>query len=235
MGVAPLGVYAPDRDAIVCGQAELRCYDSGISALIGLDEAGRGPLAGPVACAACALPWPTPVTGLDDSKKLDETERVALFDQIIAKATAFAVVLVEPDVIDSVNILRASLLGMAQAWATVVQHQPALRGAVALVDGKMRAPLPDSVTQHPLVQGDARSVNIAAASILAKVSRDRVMVSYDAIYPGYGFAQHKGYPTPAHRQAVAKLGPTPIHRRSFRLPGVEKPAVQQTVEFTPPG
>jgi len=203
--------------APICGEIERWAIDQGLGPVIGLDEAGRGPLAGPVAAAACALPWPCPVDGLNDSKQLTEARREALFDQIVEHAIAFGLVFVEPDVVDELNILHASLLGMVHAREQLIGRAPELAGAVALVDGNQRAPFPGGVDQRPIVKGDARSLNIAAASILAKVGRDRYMVDADARYPGYGFAQHKGYPTRAHQRALNALGPCPIHRQSFRL------------------
>lgn len=203
--------------SVSCGQVERWAAEHGVGALIGMDEAGRGPLAGPVVAAACALPWPCPIAGLNDSKQLTEARREALFDVIVDRAIAFGLVFVEPDVIDEINIVQASLLGMAHAWEQLVEQAPALRDAVVFVDGNQRAPLPAEVDQRPLVKGDARSLNVAAASILAKVARDRMMKAADEAFPGYGFAQHKGYPTRAHQAALAALGPSAIHRRSFRL------------------
>ena len=208
----------PADTALRCGQAEAWAQRQGIRALIGLDEAGRGPLAGPVVAAAVALPSPCPIAGLDDSKRLSEVRREALVAPIHAHALAWAVAIVEPAEIDRLNILRASLEAMRRAWADVIADVPNLRGAVVLVDGNQRAPLPGDVDQRPLVKGDARSLNIAAASILAKVTRDHLMVAYDAQWPQYGFAGHKGYPTAAHRAALREHGPSPIHRMSFRLP-----------------
>lgn len=215
-------LFAPG--AIACGEVEAWARARGMGPLIGLDEAGRGPLAGPVVAAACALPDPCPFDGLDDSKQLTEARREALFPLITEHAVAFGVCFVEPDVIDELNILQASLHAMSVAWQMVVDRVPALRGAHALVDGKMRAPLPEDVVQHVLVKGDARSVNVAAASILAKVCRDRAMCAYDAEFPLYGFARHKGYPTRQHLAAIAEHGPCTIHRRSFRLSGPEREA-----------
>ncbi|TNF30052.1 MAG: ribonuclease HII [Deltaproteobacteria bacterium] len=207
----------------MCGEIERWAAEQGLGPLIGLDEAGRGPLAGPVTAAACALPWPCPIDGLNDSKQLSEARREALFDEIVEHAIAFGLVFVEPDVIDELNILHASLLGMAHAREQLVERAPQLATAVALIDGNQRAPLPPDVDQRTIVKGDARSLNIAAASILAKVGRDRYMVAADAEYPVYGFAKHKGYPTRAHQLALNAHGPCPIHRRSFRLefPGLD--------------
>jgi len=201
----------------VCGQVEDWARNQGYRELIGMDEAGRGPLAGPVVAAAVALPDPCPIDGIDDSKKLSEARREALFDVIKAQALGFAVCVVGLEEIDELNILHASMMGMARAHRDLVAEHPELAHALALVDGNRRAPLFSAVEQRPVVKGDARSLNIAAASILAKVTRDRVMVAHDARWPAYGFARHKGYPTAAHRAALREHGPCPIHRRSFRL------------------
>ena len=222
--MAPAQLGLAIDEPVECGQIERWAASQGLGAIIGLDEAGRGPLAGPVVAAACALPWPCPIAGLNDSKQLTEARRDRLFDAIVEQALGFGLVLVEPDVIDEINILRASLLGMAQAWEQLVDGRPELRSAVVFVDGNQRAPLPEGVDQRPVVKGDARSLNVAAASILAKVARDRVMVALDLDYPGYGLARHKGYPTPEHQAALALLGPSAIHRRSFRLDYAAPPA-----------
>jgi ribonuclease HII len=199
-----------------CGEVEATATPV-FGPLIGLDEAGRGPLAGPVVVAACAMPFPCPLEGIDDSKRLSEAERDALFEPISRLALASAVIVVEPAEIDSLNILRASLEGMARAWRALVKAHPELASARVLVDGRDRAPLPPEVLQHPLIKGDSRSLNIAAASILAKVTRDRLMEEAHLHWPQYGFDRHKGYPTVAHRRAIAEHGPCPIHRRSFTL------------------
>ena len=205
--------------APVCGQIEDWARGQGYELLIGLDEAGRGPLAGPVVAAAVALPDPCLVTGIDDSKKLSEARREELFGQIEAAALGHAVCVVGLEEIDTLNILHASMAGMARAHEELVTKHPELTNALALVDGNRRAPIMRPVEQRPVVKGDARSLNIAAASILAKVTRDRLMIEYDAQWPMYGFARHKGYPTAAHRAAIREHGPCPIHRRSFRLLG----------------
>lgn len=207
-----------EPEAFICGEVEIWARAQGLTSLIGLDEAGRGPLAGPVVVAACALPDPCPLVGIDDSKKLSESAREALFEPILEHALGVGLVVVEPDVIDELNILRASLHGMMVAWDQLVTARPELRTAVVLVDGKDRAPLPGEVDQRPIVKGDARSLNIAAASILAKVARDRIMRLLHEEYPVYGFDRHKGYPTAEHRAAVARHGPSPVHRKSFTLP-----------------
>jgi len=221
--LAPFTARLPGLEApeFHCGEVEAWCHDQRLGALVGLDEAGRGPLAGPVVVAAVALPWPCPLEGIDDSKRLDEAAREALFEPIVEHALGVGLCVVEVDVIDELNILRASLHGMAVAWKQLVADAPALRSALVLVDGKDRAPLPANVAQRPIVKGDARSVNIAAASILAKVSRDRIMLEAHALYPQYGFDRHKGYATPDHRSAIAEHGLSPIHRVSFTMPGHE--------------
>lgn len=216
-------LFAALDTAPVCGQVEDWARKQGYQQLIGMDEAGRGPLAGPVVAAAVALPDPCPIDGINDSKKLSEAKREALFDRIERHALGFAICVVEHGEIDELNILHASMVGMARAHSALVTEHPNLAQALALVDGNRRAPLSGAVEQRPVVKGDARSLNIAAASILAKVTRDRLMVAYDAKWPAYGFAQHKGYPTAAHRAAIREHGPCPIHRRSFRLLGEESP------------
>lgn len=207
----------PPETELVCGEAELWAATRGIGPLIGIDEAGRGPLAGPVVVAACAMPWPCLIAGIDDSKKLTEAERDALYEPIMAQALAMGVAVIGPEVIDEMNILRASLHGMAVAWEVLVKAHPELVSALVLIDGRDLAPLPEGVSQRPLIKGDSRSINIAAASIIAKVTRDRLMVQAHESWPVYGFDRHKGYPTPTHRKAVIEHGPCPIHRRSFGI------------------
>lgn len=175
----------------------------------GVDEAGRGPLAGPVAVAAVILDLTRPVAGLNDSKKLSQARREALYPQIIECAIAWCVVLIEPEEIDRLNIFQATMVGMSRC----------LRGLTvaideALIDGnKLPKDLP--CRGRAIVGGDALEPAISAASILAKVTRDRLMIQMDATHPGYGFAVHKGYPTPAHLRALQRLGPCLQHRRSF--------------------
>jgi ribonuclease HII len=175
----------------------------------GVDEAGRGPLAGPLAVAAVILDPARPIIGLNDSKKLSQARREALYPQIIERALAYCIVLIEPDEIDRLNIFQATMAGMSRAVAGLV---PSARAA--LIDGnKLPKDLP--CPGRAIVGGDALEPAISAASILAKVSRDRLMVALDGAHPGYGFAVHKGYPTPAHLAALRQLGPCPQHRRSF--------------------
>ena len=174
----------------------------------GVDEVGRGPLCGPVVTAAVILDPLRPILGLNDSKKLSEARRDALYEEIREKALAWCIARAEVHEIDSLNILHATMLAMQRA-VEGLSVQPRL----ALIDGNRCPKL--KVPSAPVVQGDAQVPAIAAASILAKVCRDREMVELDATYPGYGIAGHKGYPTAVHLEALRRLGPTPIHRRSF--------------------
>jgi ribonuclease HII len=174
----------------------------------GVDEVGRGPLCGPVVTAAVILDPLRPILGLNDSKKLSAVRRDALYEEIREKALAWCIARAEVHEIDSLNILHATMLAMQRA-VEGLSVQPRL----ALIDGNRCPKL--KVPSAPVVQGDAQVPAIAAASILAKVCRDREMVELDATYPGYGIAGHKGYPTAVHLEALRRLGPTPIHRRSF--------------------
>ncbi|PKM08142.1 MAG: ribonuclease HII [Gammaproteobacteria bacterium HGW-Gammaproteobacteria-4] len=177
--------------------------------IAGVDEAGRGPLAGPVSVAAVILDPQRPIAGLDDSKKLSRQRREALYPQIIASALAWHIVFVAAAEIDRVNILNATLDGMRAALLGL-QHRPTL----ALIDGN-RLPGDLPCPARAIVGGDGSEAAIGAASILAKVARDRHMDTLDAHYPGYGFCRHHGYPTPDHLDALRRLGPCPEHRRSF--------------------
>ena len=174
----------------------------------GVDEAGRGPLAGPVVVAAVILDARHPIAGLDDSKRLSPAVRERLYDDIVRRAMAFAVVEVGPEEIDRLNILRATLEGMSRAVAAL--QIPAQR---VLVDGNRAPALPCPV--ETVVQGDRLVPAISAASILAKVTRDRLMDRMHVSWPIYGFDQHKGYPTPVHLAQLERHGPCPIHRRTF--------------------
>ena len=175
----------------------------------GVDEAGRGPLAGPLAVAAGILDPARPIAGLDDSKKLSAARREALYPLIIERALAYCVVLIEPAEIDRLNIFQATMAGMSRAVAGL-----AIAADEALIDGN-QMPKNLSCPGRAIVGGDALEPAISAASILAKVSRDRLMLALDSAHPGYGFAVHKGYPTPAHLAALQRLGPCAQHRRSF--------------------
>lgn len=176
--------------------------------IAGVDEAGRGPLAGPVVVAAVILDAGNPIEGLDDSKKLNEKRREALFPQIIDRSLAWSIVEVDADEIDRVNILQATLLGMQRA---VDRLSPA--PSLALIDGNRAPRLNCEVIT--IIHGDSLEPAISAASILAKVTRDRLMKEYHLVYPGYGFDRHKGYPTADHRRLLAEHGPCAIHRKSF--------------------
>ena len=177
-------------------------------AICGVDEAGRGPLCGPVVAAAVILPMGASFLGLDDSKKLSEKKREALFDVITENAIAFSVAMATPEEIDELNILNATMLAMRRA---ILALSP--EADFALIDGNMARNIP--IPCKTIVKGDAISCSIAAASILAKVTRDRICLEQDALYPEYGIAKHKGYPTKEHMEAVLKYGPSPIHRRTF--------------------
>lgn len=174
----------------------------------GVDEVGRGPLCGPVVTAAVILDPARPIIGLNDSKKLSEVRREALFEEICEKALAWCIARAEVEEIDRLNILHATMLAMQRAVEGL-----SVAPRLALIDGNRCPQL--SVPSAPVIQGDGQVPAIAAASILAKVSRDREMRALDLCYPGYGLAGHKGYPTAAHLEALQRLGPTIIHRRSF--------------------
>lgn len=182
--------------------------------VIGVDEAGRGPLAGPVVAAACILPDDVELPEVNDSKKLSEKKREAAFERIRRSALGWGVGIVDAGRIDQINILRATFEAMARA-VEEARAMAADGGRPALlVDGNQRLPSWQG-DQRPVVGGDRRSLSIAAASILAKVTRDRLMVEYDALYPAYGFARHKGYAAREHLEAIDRHGPSPIHRITF--------------------
>ena len=188
-------------------------YDAAVRAengcFAGVDEAGRGPLCGPVCVAACVLDPENPVWGINDSKKLSEKKRERLFEEIKAKALAYSIVFVGPEIIDRDNILNATMGGMRQAveQLEIIPH-------LVLVDGN-RCPAGLAMPARPVVKGDAASASIGAASILAKVSRDRYMMELDRQYPQYQLAKHKGYPTKLHYELIAQYGIQPFCRRSF--------------------
>jgi ribonuclease HII len=177
--------------------------------IAGVDEAGRGPLAGPVVVAAVILDPARPIEGLDDSKRLSAKRREQLYALIVERALAHAVVRVEAAEIDRINILQATLAGMCLALQGLTTAP-----ALALIDGN-RLPKTLPCPARAIIGGDASEPAISAASILAKVTRDRILVEYETRWPGYGFARHKGYPTAAHVAALQRLGPCPEHRRSF--------------------
>lgn len=176
--------------------------------ICGVDEAGRGPLAGPVVAGAVILPPECEILFLNDSKKLSEKRREELFTEIQEKALAWNVGIVGPEVIDRINILQATYEAMRQAIAGLkIQPELLLNDAVTIPG--------IGISQLPIVKGDAKSVSIAAASIMAKVTRDHMMLEYDKLYPEYGFAKHKGYGTAAHIAALKEHGSCPIHRKTF--------------------
>jgi hypothetical protein len=176
--------------------------------ICGIDEAGRGPLAGPVSAAAVILPADCEILFLNDSKKLSPNKRALLYDEIKEKAIAWGIAMVSPERIDEINILQACYEAMREAVRSLSVPPDLLLNDAVTIPG-----LP--MQQVPIIKGDAKSVSIAAASVLAKVERDRRMEEYDRLYPGYGFAKHKGYGTAQHIAALRELGPCPIHRRSF--------------------
>ncbi len=187
---------------------EKEYYTQGYRKIAGVDEVGRGPLAGPVCAAAVILPEGLEIAGINDSKKLTEKKRELLYDEIAKVAIAWAVSFVEPQIIDEINIRQATHLAMENAVKELAEKADFL-----LVDGNDKIPF--DVPSAYIVKGDARSQSIAAASIMAKVTRDRYMVEMGTVYPGYGFEKHKGYGTKAHMEAIRRDGLTPIHRRSF--------------------
>ena len=187
---------------------EKEARSKGIVLVAGMDEAGRGPLAGPVVAAAVILNPENPVYGVDDSKKLSPKKRAALKLEIEEKAISVGVGIVDVETIDSINILEATKLAMKKAVAQL-NPQPEL----LLIDAVQLKDLP--IAQQPIIKGDALSVSIAAASIIAKETRDEMLKAYDELYPEYGFASHKGYGTKQHMDAIRNLGPLPIHRKTF--------------------
>ena len=196
---------------------ENRAVQKGFSLVAGIDEAGRGPLAGPVVAAAVVLPGAFVNEGVADSKKLSPAKRNRLYSYIYEHAISVGIGIIDPVEIDRINILRAALLAMAIA---VENLNP--RPDYLLIDGNQKIPAP--WPQKPVVGGDALSISIAAASIVAKVTRDRLMERYDQEFPEFGFGRHKGYPTAAHREAIRKYGCCAIHRTSFK--GVREYIVQ---------
>ena len=189
---------------------EREYHARGYSVIAGIDEAGRGPLAGPVVAGCCILDPNVKILGLDDSKKLSEKKREELFIEIKEKALAWTVCEISAEVIDEINILEATKKAMRTCVEDISKK---LRPDLLLIDAVNLSGT--GVDVVPIIKGDANSDSIAAASILAKVTRDHIMVKFDNTYPGYGFAKHKGYGTKDHYAAIRELGMTPIHRRSF--------------------
>ncbi len=188
---------------------ENNAMEKGFSTIAGIDEAGRGPLAGPVVSAAVILPGSFAAPGITDSKKLTPNKRDVLYKIIYESAIAIGVGIIDHEKIDRINILQASLQSMAKA-VEALTYQPDF----LLIDGKFK--IPSSIPQSPIIKGDSLSISIASASIIAKVTRDRMMEEYHIKFPQYDFARHKGYPTKAHKEAIRKFGYCPIHRKTFR-------------------
>jgi len=189
---------------------ERKFWDNGKRFIAGVDEAGRGPLAGPVVAAAVVFPREVYIEGVKDSKKLTEKKRLELFDKIQSKALSVGIGIIHHHVIDDINILNATFKAMHCAIGELIPQPDHL-----LIDGPYFAEL--NIPAEKIVDGDMKSFTIAAASIIAKVTRDKIMVDYDLQYPNYGFAKHKGYGTAQHIEAIQKFGLSEIHRRSFKL------------------
>lgn len=187
---------------------EKAAYQQGKKVIIGLDEAGRGPMAGPLVVGAVIFDKNYYNEDIDDSKILTEKKREALYDVIIHDALAYQIEIIDVEEVDRLNVYQASKIGMLRA----IEHI-SLQPDFALTDAM---PLGDAIDHQAIIKGDHLSMTIGAASILAKVTRDRIMKDYDAMYPQYGFAKHKGYPTKQHKEALLQYGVTPIHRRSFQ-------------------
>lgn len=187
---------------------ENELHAKGYAVVCGVDEAGRGPLCGPVVAAACILPPDARIPGLDDSKKLSEKKREQLFPIIQQTAVAYGIGMASPEEIDRLNILNADMLAMRRAIEAL-----SVPADIAVVDGNVARDLP--IPAVTVVKGDAKSLSVSAASILAKVTRDRICIEDDKKYPEYAIAKHKGYPTKEHMDLVREHGPSPIHRKSF--------------------
>ena len=187
---------------------EKEYLNKGYKYVCGIDEAGRGPLCGPVFAAACILPIDLEIEGLNDSKKLTEKKREKLFDVIMEKAVAYCIASASVEEIDATNILEADLLAMRRAIDGL-----SVKADFALIDGNINRDF--QIDSAAVIKGDATSMSIAAASILAKVARDRICIDLDREYPQYGIAKHKGYGTKAHMDALRQYGPSPIHRKKF--------------------
>jgi ribonuclease HII len=201
----------PKKKQMLCSY-EVAARSVGLSPVCGVDEAGRGPLAGPVVAAAVIMPPGCNISGINDSKKIAPKRREKLYELITETAVAYKIAHVEVPHIDKINILQASLLAMKKAVEGL-----GVRPGILFVDGNFKVPdlAGQKIAQIALKDGDALCMSIAAASILAKVSRDRRMAEYEELYPGYGFASNKGYGTADHMESLRRLGPSPIHRRSF--------------------
>ena len=205
----PIKVLIKDRAGQDWWKFEREASSKGFFKIAGLDEAGRGPLAGPVVSAAVILPDLFAVSGINDSKKLTPLKRDYFYDQICTHALAIATGIVDSAEIDRINILQATLMSMFKAVKNLEINPDFL-----LIDGTFT--IPSELPQTTIIKGDSLSISIAAASIIAKVTRDRLMKKYDEKYPQFGFSRHKGYPTKVHKEAIKKFGPSPIHRCTFK-------------------
>jgi ribonuclease HII len=200
----------PERARLIrMTRIERSAYRQGYRRIAGLDEAGRGPLAGPVVAAAVVLPRGYWLPGLRDSKKLSASRRESLMDEITRSALAIGIGIIDQNIIDKINILQATLRAMQKAFESLSMYPDLL-----LIDALALPSVP--VAQQSIIHGDDRSLSIAAASVIAKVTRDRLMMKYDSLYPQYNFKTHKGYGTKEHLEALSIHGPCEIHRRSFR-------------------
>jgi len=195
-------------------QFEHKAKTKGFKIIAGIDEAGRGPLAGPVVSAAVILPQDFSCKGINDSKKLSEKKRNALFPLIREQALCVATGICSHQEIDEINILQASLLSMKRAVENLSTPPDFIRPDFLLIDGKFKLDM--DIDQSAIIKGDSKSISIAAASIIAKVTRDAMMKELHDLYPQYNFTRHKGYPTKAHREAILKYGPCPVHRKTFK-------------------
>ena len=188
---------------------EKELYDKGFEYICGIDEAGRGPLAGPVVVAGVIMPKDSMIEGVNDSKKVSEKKREKLYDMILEEAISYSVAIIGQDVIDDINILNATKQGV-----TTVVEELDVKPNLILVDALTHINT-KGIPYDSIIKGDAKCYNIAAASIIAKVTRDRIMREWDEIYPQYGFINHKGYGTAKHIEALKEYGPCPIHRKTF--------------------
>ncbi len=193
---------------------EHKALNRGYKNIAGIDEAGRGPLAGPVVSAAVILPDNFSCDDITDSKKLSEKKRNELYDLIADQAVTVATGVSSHEEIDQINVLQASLLSMKRAVENLSQSNNPLLPDLLLIDGKFSINM--EIDQEVIVKGDSKSISIASASIIAKVTRDKIMKELHKKYPQYNFIQHKGYPTKAHKEAILKHGPCPFHRKTFR-------------------
>lgn len=188
---------------------DIKYYEKGFEHICGIDEAGRGPLAGPVVVACVIMPKDSKIEGINDSKKISENRREKLYDLILEEAISYGIGIVDQNEIDEINILNATKKGLTESLKELKQ-----RPDIILVDALKKIDTL-GIPYEPIIKGDAKSYSIAAASIIAKVTRDRIMRQWDQIYPEYGFEKHKGYGTANHIKVIRELGLTPIHRKSF--------------------